>query len=79
MVCIPDATEQELQGLQGQQTNQFTVYGQWVPQLLREIDTAHKKNMFLKKPVGPLGKMLIPVSPHCILVEVLRPVVGAEV
>ncbi|KAG7155974.1 structural maintenance of chromosomes protein 6-like [Homarus americanus] len=45
------AIEQELQGLKGQQSNQFTVYGQWVPQLLHEINIAHKKRAFKKKPV----------------------------
>ncbi|XP_071550268.1 structural maintenance of chromosomes protein 6-like [Panulirus ornatus] len=50
--------EQELQGLQSQQGNQFTVYGQWVPQLLQEIDVAYRKGLFSKKPVGPLGAFI---------------------
>ncbi|XP_042204993.1 structural maintenance of chromosomes protein 6-like isoform X2 [Homarus americanus] len=52
------AIEQELQGLKGQQSNQFTVYGQWVPQLLHEINIAHKKRAFKKKPVGPIGAFI---------------------
>ncbi|KAK3874050.1 hypothetical protein Pcinc_020986 [Petrolisthes cinctipes] len=49
------ALEEELRGLKGQQGNQFTVFGHWVPRLLKEIDIAHSKGAFSKKPVGPLG------------------------
>lgn len=52
---LPDGLERELKGLQGQQGSQLTVYGQWVPQLLKKIDIAHSKRMFIKKPVGPIG------------------------
>lgn len=50
--------ERELRGLQGQQGSQLTVYGQWVPQLLKKIDAAFAKNLFKKKPVGPIGAFI---------------------
>lgn len=53
--CVADELERELKGLQGQQGSQLTVYGQWVPQLLKKIDAAFARKLFKKKPVGPIG------------------------
>lgn len=50
--------EKELIELRGQQSNVFTVYGPWVPEVLKQIDIAHKKGMFSAKPVGPLGAFI---------------------
>lgn len=50
--------EKELTELRGQQSNVFTVYGPWVPEVLKQIDIAHKKGMFSAKPVGPLGRLM---------------------
>lgn len=50
--------EKELTELRGQQSNVFTVYGPWVPEVLKQIDIAHKKGMFSAKPVGPLGAFI---------------------
>lgn len=49
------ALEKELRGLK---SNKSTVYGQWVPQLLAAVDSAHSKGAFIKKPVGPLGEYI---------------------
>lgn len=50
--------ERELKGLQDQKGSQLTVYGQWVPQLLKKIAHAHSNGMFIKKPVGPIGAFI---------------------
>lgn len=50
--------EKELTQLRSQQSNVFTVYGQWVPEVLKQIDIEHKKGMFSAKPIGPLGRSI---------------------
>ncbi|XP_047475491.1 structural maintenance of chromosomes protein 6-like isoform X2 [Penaeus chinensis] len=50
--------ENELRELRGQQSNVFTIYGPWVPEVLKQIDIAHNKGMFSAKPVGPLGAFI---------------------
>ncbi|XP_042865205.1 structural maintenance of chromosomes protein 6-like [Penaeus japonicus] len=50
--------EKELTQLRSQQSNVFTVYGQWVPEVLKQIDIEHKKGMFSAKPIGPLGAFI---------------------
>ncbi|XP_045606950.1 structural maintenance of chromosomes protein 6 [Procambarus clarkii] len=47
--------EQELRSLK---SNNSTVFGHWVPQLLQEIDIAYERGAFSKKPVGPLGSYI---------------------
>ncbi|XP_014245802.1 structural maintenance of chromosomes protein 6 [Cimex lectularius] len=35
--------------------NKYSVFANWMPQLIQQIESVYKKNKFIKKPVGPLG------------------------
>ncbi|KAF0751532.1 structural maintenance of chromosomes protein 6 [Aphis craccivora] len=38
-----------------QQEDRINFYGNWMPQLVKNIEIAFKQNKFIKKPIGPIG------------------------
>ncbi|XP_014665142.1 PREDICTED: structural maintenance of chromosomes protein 6-like [Priapulus caudatus] len=52
---LVDRTKRDLRDLEESKTDRFRIYGQWVPQLIREVENAHKQGKFHQKPRGPIG------------------------
>ncbi|XP_060857948.1 structural maintenance of chromosomes protein 6-like [Metopolophium dirhodum] len=41
-----------------QQEDRINLYGNWMPQLVKTIETAFSQNKFIKKPIGPIGEYI---------------------
>lgn len=52
------ALASSIQNLQASKKNSLQRFGRYVPQLLREIDSAVARGHFRKRPKGPLGSMI---------------------
>lgn len=74
IISRSNSLQEEIRKLAGQNQSQSTIYGQWVPQVLDEIEK--QQHRFSKKPIGPLGsyiKMHDPKWGH-----VIEQVVGGQ-
>ncbi|KAK7869169.1 hypothetical protein R5R35_006621 [Gryllus longicercus] len=40
------------------ETDNLSIYGEWMPRLVRRIEDCYKQNKFVRKPLGPLGSLV---------------------
>ncbi|XP_077988309.1 structural maintenance of chromosomes protein 6-like isoform X2 [Glandiceps talaboti] len=59
-----DNTLRRLKNLQASRLNKVAVFGNWVPNLLRDIDKAYDQGKFRQKPIGPIGAHLRLADPQ---------------
>lgn len=51
--------EKEMNALNGSRWNKLTVYGHYIPELIRHLQSMKQRNQFHRNPYGPLGKVII--------------------
>ncbi|CAL4085532.1 unnamed protein product [Meganyctiphanes norvegica] len=50
--------QEDIRRLAGQNQSQSTIYGQWIPNVLNDIEMLHNRGGFSRKPIGPLGSYI---------------------
>ena len=50
-----DGIQSRLRQCESARNDRYKCFGRWIPDVLAEIDKAHKKGLFHQKPRGPLG------------------------